>query len=815
MRTVKKYIPSEIESKWQTKWSESGTYKFKFDPKKKKYYTLVELPYPSGDLHIGHWFTFVTPDVLSRFKRMKGFNVFFPHGYDAFGLPAENAAIKRKIHPKDWTMSNIETMTAQFRTMGSIIDLDGATITCLPEYYKWNQWIFQKMYEKGLAYRGKVLSNWCEFDKTVLANEHVENGKCWRCGNPVVQKEVEQWFLKITEYADRLIWPEKPSVDWPMSVRVGQNAWIGRSTGVELTYNFENSKESVTVFTTALDTVYGVTFLVLSPEHPLVAKVTSKEQKEAVNAYVEKASRKTELERLQDDKNKTGVFTGSYVINPFNGKKVPVWVADYVLLNYGTGAVMGVPGHDSRDHAFARKFDLPIKIVVRPMANAKNAAVAKDGFWDYQDIKRHGQDSEVFDSGEFSGFSYAEAKAKMEDFIELKQFGKRKVQYHIRDWSVSRQRYWGTPVPMIHCDKCGIVPVPENELPIELPYEVDYMPKGKPPLASNEEWLNVKCPKCGGEAKRDAETLDTFFDSSWYFFRYTDNKFDKGPFDQKKVNEVMPLDIYFGGAEHTLGHTLYARFFTKFFKDIGLIDFDEFALKRIQHGIVLGPDGSKMSKSIGNVINPDDVVKEYGADAVRLYLNFMMPYEATAPWSTQAIAGIFRFLQRVWSLKEKVSDQKVMTADDTFQLNDTVKKVERDLEQIKNNTAIAFIMTWLNYLSKQEKIAKEEYKTLLLVLAPFAPHITEELWAQIGEKFSIHNEAWPIAKEGAQSATTVKIPVQINGKVRAVLQVPSSKLDEKSVEEMALKEETVQKHLEGKTHKTIYVPGKILNLVAP
>lgn len=798
MKTAKKYIPSEIEKKWQETWRREKTYEFKYSNSDKKYYTLVELPYPSGDLHIGHWFTFVAPDVLSRFKRMKGYDVFFPHGYDAFGLPAENAAIKRKVHPKDWTMSNIETMTAQFRTMGSIMDLDGATITCLPEYYKWNQWIFQKMFENGLAYRGKVLSNWCEFDKTVLANEHVENGKCWRCGNEVVQKEVEQWFLKITDYADLLLWPQQPSVDWPLSVRVGQNAWIGKSEGITVNFKLENG-EDFEVFTTRLDTIFGVTFLVIAPEIVDLKRHVSPGQKKVVEAYIKEAEKKTELTR-KENKEKTGVFSGMYGIHPITKERIPVWIADYVLGNYGTGKIMAVPAHDDRDYDFATKFDIPIKQVIEGKGSDK-LPYASYGT--------------LINSGTFNGLSSEQAKLAIADPKTNGgvPFPQPVSMYHIRDWSISRQRYWGTPVPMIHCTACGVVPVPKSQLPVELPYEVDYMPQGKPPLASNEEWLKVSCPQCSGEATRDAETLDTFFDSSWYFFRYVNNTYSEGPFDTKKVAKVMPVDIYFGGAEHTLGHTLYARFFTKFFKDIGLISFDEFATKRIQHGIVLGPDGNKMSKSKGNVINPDDVVKEYGADAVRLYLNFMMPYEATAPWSTEAIAGVFRFLQRVWQLKDRISSDKKQTADDSFQMNETIRKVERDLEQIKNNTAIAFIMTWLNYLSKQDTITNQEYKTLLLLLAPFAPHITEELWMAIGEKFSIHNQAWPEAQEGSITASSVKIPVQVNGKVRGVLQVPSDALDQASVLGLAQKDASISKHIEGKNFNVIYIKGKILNLV--
>ena len=824
-----KYQPKEIEKKWQEKWKKDKIYKFKGDGSKKKYYTLVELPYTSGDLHIGHWFTFVTPDALSRFKRMNGFDVFFPHGYDTIGLPAENAAIRRGIHPRDWTLKNIETMQKQFQTMGSMIDLEDPVITCTPEYFHWNQWIFIKMFEKGIAYRGKTLSNWCPVDKTVLADEHVENGKCWRCGATVEKKEVAQWFLKITKHADELIWPENPSVDWPKPVREGQNNWIGRSEGMTISFTVilndsegslanagssdklrdssatpQNDNVSIEVFTTRPETIDGATFLVLAPEHKLIqeilkphfAKASRGKQvqddniKNEVKKYISLAVNKSELER-KENKKKTGVFSGLYAINPVSKKKIPIWIADYVLAGYGTGAIMAVPEADERDREFAEKFELPIE---------------KTSF-----------------------------KAKPE--------GKKQINYHIRDWSISRQRYWGTPVPMIHCPDCGIVPVPLKDLPVELPYEVDFTPTGKPPLATNEKWLKVKCPSCGGDARRDPETLDTFFDSAWYYYRYTSPDYQKAPFSTESVERLMPVDIYFGGSEHTLGHTLYARFFTKFFKDLGLIKFDEFAKKRVQHGIVLGPDGNKMSKSKGNVINPDDMVKEYGADATRLYLAFMMPYEGTAPWSTEAIQGMHRFLQRIWMLQEKIPRNKsqetnksqILSSNDKVIMNKTIQKVGEDLEEIKANTAIAAIMEWLNHLSRKETISEEEYKTLLVLLSPFAPHITEELWQAVilegvqrpigskkqdsiaslqnDKKNSIHSQPWPAVDEKALQTETIKIPVQINGKVRGVIEVASKDTSKETVVQKALEDEKIQNYLEGKKYEAIYVPGKILNFV--
>ncbi|MBP9719247.1 MAG: leucine--tRNA ligase [Candidatus Levybacteria bacterium] len=1053
-KTHPKYFPDKIESKWQKIWSDEKLYDFTFNPSassgqdhKKKYFVLVELPYPSGDLHIGHWFTFVTPDVLARFKKMMGENVFFRMGYDAFGLPAENAAIKRGIHPQEWTMSNIASMTKQFKTMGTMIDwgegdANGAgtetTITCLPEYYTWNQWIFLKMYEKGIAYRSKTLSNWCPTDQTVLANEHVENGKCWRCGTVVVQKPVEQWFLKITDYADRLLWPEtgkqarktvmfvhgvsgngqenwfpwlkkelekkgytviaqelpnpdhpnpkewnealtklaknvsgeltlvshslgtpaalelvetlgrkieklvlvapvnpgmdwdtlkkdysdldwdavrsftktKPDfgkieslvdeivfyfadddpyipavsvdfykkalpeakfievkgkghlnesagmldftsllthfsdsnstlpngVDWPQSVREGQNNWIGRSEGALVRFvilsnakdldsstSLQNDK-SIEVFTTRPDTLYGATFMVVSPEHEILKSVTD----EKVKKYIIEAKKKTELER-KENKEKTGVFSGLYAINPVTKKEIPIWVADYVLSGYGTGAIMAVPAHDERDFEFAKKFGLEIQPVILSEAKELDSSAAPQNDKEEQPYIGPGK---LINSGEWDGWEMPKEMLKVIEWLEAKGLGKAKTQYHLHDWSVSRQRYWGTPVPIINCPTCGTVPVPEKDLPVEIPYDVDYMPKGKPPLASNEEWLHVACPKCGGKAERDPETLDTFFDSSWYYYRYTDPKYTKAPFNPELVEALMPLDIYFGGSEHILGHTLYARFFTKFFKDIGLIDFDEFAKKRIQHGIVLGTDGNKMSKSKGNVINPDDVVKEFGTDAVRIYLSFMMPYEATGPWSTSAMSGMYRFLKRVWDLQAKLVDlhgskdrltqisenQSSNQRESLFEMHKTIKKVRHDIDAIKLNTAVAAIMEWLNYLSAKETVSSEEYKTLLLILAPFAPHMTEELWQSFatGSAFdSIHQQPFPEVNEKYLIEDTVTIVVQVNGKVRENLTVDSGVLkDQSKVEQLAKQSDKVTKHLEGATiRKVIYIVGKILNFV--
>lgn len=794
IKLMKKYLPNQIEPKWQKKWKEDQLYFTDLSDVQKKYYVLVELPYTSGDLHMGHWFTFTIGDILARFKHMSGFNVLYPNGFDAFGLPAENAAIKNGIHPRDWTLGNMERMKGQFETLGTSIDWTKTMVACDPKYYKWNQWIFLKMLEKGLAYRGKLLSNWCPVDQTVLANENVENGRCWRCGSIVVQKEVDQWLFKITDYADKLIWQEPPQADWPKPLRVGQNDWIGRSEGALIRF------DGLEVFTTRQDTIFGATFVVISPEHPLLAKFISPKQKKAVEEYAKKAQKKSELER-KENKEKSGVFTGSYVKNPFTGKDIPVWVADYVLTGYGTGVVMGVPAHDKRDFEFAKKFDLSIKRVIEG-----------------GDLPYEGE-GVLVDSGKYSGMPSEKAREKITKDIETDHLGKGAVQYHLHDWSISRQRYWGTPIPIIYCEKCGTVPVPEEDLPVELPYKVEYAPKGKPPLATAEDWVNVACPKCKGPAKREVETMDTFVDSAWYFFRYLDPENDKEIFGKKVVSDWMPLEIYVGGPEHTLGHALYSRFFTKFFKDLGLISFDEYAKKRIHHGTILGPDGARMSKSRGNVVNPDEEVKKYGADSIRVYLMFLGPVDIVTPWSPEGINGVYHFLQRVWGLQEKVTDNKAQATDkDLFQMHRTIKRVAKELEGVKFNTAIAALMEWLNYLSRksqESRVTKEEYKTFLKLLAPFAPHITEELWAQVGGKYSIHQQSFPEFDSKYLQTQQVQVVVQVNGKLRDTLLIDKDIVrNREDVEKLATEADNAKRFLEGKTVKRIvHVEGKLINFV--
>lgn len=804
---INKYIPADIEKKWQDKWRESGIYKTDlFKPK--KFYVLAEYAYPSGDLHMGHWFTWSGADVFARFKRMQGYNVFFPNGFDSFGLPAEGAAIKRNIHPQDWTEQNIAKMKEQYQTMGPSFDFYGDLASHKPEYFKWNQWIFLQMFKKGIAYKGKYLSNWCPVDQTVLANEAVEGGKCWRCGSEVVQKEIEQWFFRITEFADRLIWENTDEevsngVRWPVSVRTAQNDWIGKSTGINIKYEIKDSTETVEVFTTRPDTNFGATFIAIAPEHPLVQKITSEENAEKVSEYIKTSKKKSELER-KENKDKTGQFTGSYAVNQLTGFEMPVYVADYVLAGYGTGALVGVPGHDIRDFEFAKAHNLKIIRVV----------VGSDG--DTSDITELEQiqedEGKMVNSGFLDGMDIREATSKVMDYLEEKGWGKRTVTYHIHDWSVSRQRYWGTPVPIIHCPKDGIVPVPETELPVLLPYDVDFQPKGKPPLASNEEWLKVKCPECGGPAQREAETMDTFVDSSWYFFRYLDANIETAPFDVDLARLIMPVDIYFGGAEHTLGHTLYSRFFTKFFKDLSLTELEEYALRRVNHGIILGPDGTKMSKSRpASVVNPDEEVKKYGADTIRLYLAFLMPYESTGPWDRERVNGPYRFLQRVWALFDKVGDLSLSEAD-LRQMNQAIKSVREDFEAIKFNTAVARLMEWLNYLSGKKTVAKEEYKTMLLLLAPLAPHITEELWEKIGGEFSVHLQTLPDFDEKHLETGEVNIVIQVNGKVRDQFLL-SKNVSEEEVMKAVKSSEKVSKFLTGDIRKTIFVPGKLLNIV--
>ncbi len=806
-----KYIPSIIEPKWQKKWREDNLYLTNLSEAKNKYYVLVELPYTSGDLHLGHWFTFTMGDILARFKKRQGFNVLFPIGFDAFGLPAENAAIKQKIHPRDWTYGNIERMRTQFETLGASMDWTKTMVACDPKYYKWNQWIFLKMLQNGSAYRGRALSNWCPNCQTVLANENVELGRCWRCGTEVIQKEIEQWFFKITDYAERLLWSEPPKVDWPKHLREGQNNWIGKSEGVTYRFKVKDLDIYFEMFDSVPQTFMAQTFTVIAPEHPKLhelIKGTKYEKK--VTDFVEKIRRKKAANKFEVDKEMEGIFTGRYVEYSPTKKDIPIWVASFVIAGYGSG-VVNSSAHDERDFAFAKKYDLPLNPVMFP----KDPELAKK-VKNLQVCYHHALDGILEEPIEFKGRRWGEVREDIIDYIEKKSFGKRAIQYHLHDWSISRQRYWGTPIPIIYCDNCGTVPVPEKDLPVELPYKVDYTPKGKPPLATAEDWVNVECPKCGGGAKREVETMDTFVDSAWYFFRYLDSENDLEIFDKKLVEDWMPLDIYIGGPEHTLGHALYSRFFTMIFKDLGLIKFDEYAKKRVHHGTILGPDGSRMSKSRGNVINPDEEVKNYGADAIRVYLMFLGPFDIVTAWNPDGVNGAYHFLQRVWGLQEKprTTNHEPRTQD-LRMMHKTIKKVTEDVSALKYNTAIASLMEWLNYLSRKSKASKEEYKTLLLLLAPFAPHMTEEIWSEIGEKYSIHKHSLPKFDSKYLEEEQITIVVQVNGKVRDTLVIGKDIISNKEViKNLAEQSSNVKKYLDGKVvKKFVYVAGTIINLV--
>ncbi|MCL4367549.1 leucine--tRNA ligase [Patescibacteria group bacterium] len=800
---MKKYIPNHIENKWQQRWGKDNLYFTDLQKTGQKFYCLVELAYSSGDLHMGHWFTFTMGDILARFKRMQGFNVLLPNGFDAFGLPAENAAIKRGIHPQDWTMSNITRMKQQFTTMGASFDWEKSTISCLPEYYRWNQWIFLKMYEKGLAYRGKTYSSWCPSCQTVVAEENVEAGKCWRCETEVIQKEVEQWFLKITAYADDLLWSEPPEVAWPKSLRESQNAWIGKSKGALIKFPLAAQKNQfIEIFTTRPDTIYGATFLIINPEHPLLKQLLASKHHQEVAEYVIQASKKSEQER-KENKEKSGVFTGSFVTNPLTHQQIPIWVADYVLPGYGTGAIMAVPAHDQRDFDFAKKFGLEIVPVIDSGQAEQLAGLPFTG------------EGKLINSQQFDDLTSKKAAQEITDHLHSLGLGEHQTTYHLHDWSISRQRYWGTPIPFVYCDKCGLVPVPEKDLPVELPYKVDYTPQGKPPLATAEQWVNVDCPQCGGSAKRETETMDGFMDNSWYFFRYLDPHNEHKIFDQELISKWMPLEIYIGGAEHTLGHALYSRFFTKFFHDLGLVKFTEYAEKRLHHGLILGVDGTKMSKSKGNVVNPDEQVKLYGADAIRTYLAFLGPFDIVAPWDPNGVGGVFHFLERVWNLQDKVSKNEKLSKEDYYQMHKTIKKVTDDIETMKNNTAVAALMEWLNFLSKKTAVSLVEYEKFLLLLSPFAPHLTEEVWQQLGQAYSIHQQDWPQAEEKYLQAAEVKIAVMIDGKLRAQLVIDYDIVNkETDVVSQALKLEKISKLLLNKDLKRkIYVSGKVVNFV--
>lgn len=810
------YDPKKVEPKWQKVWEETGLYKTTEDPKKENHYCLTMFPYPSGDLHTGHWYAYCGPDILARQARMSGKNVLYPMGFDAFGLPAENAAIKNKIPPAKWTAQNIATMSTQLHRIGAMYDWDRVIDTSKPEYYRWTQWLFLKLHEMGLAYRKQALVNWCPKDKTVLANEQVVGDKnvCERCGTAVVQKDLEQWYFKITDYAEALL-ADLEELDWPKRVKIMQQNWIGKSQGAEVDFEVAGSKDKITVFTTRPDTLFGATYMVLAPEHPLVAKITSKDQAAAVKKYVEAAGHKTELDRMEEG-SKTGVFTGAYAINPVNKGQIPIWVSDYVLMSYGTGAIMAVPAHDERDFEFATKFKLEIRAVIE----AKELPFAGEG--------------KLINSGKYDGSSSAAARKQIVVDLAKTKMATAKTNYRLRDWLISRQRYWGAPIPIIYCDKCGIQPVPAKDLPVLLPEDVEFEPTGKSPLLARDDFVKTNCPNCGGASKRETDTMDTFVDSSWYYLRYPNPSYDKGPFDPAEVKKWLPVQHYLGGIEHAILHLLYSRFVTKALHTAKEVDFKEPFLRLSNQGVILGPDSQKMSKSRGNVVNPDDQVDAYGADTFRAYLMFTGPWEQGGPFDTKGIAGLRRFLDRVWSLVrdyKRESVRPVDQADNQAALETelqvaaarTAKKVSADIERLSFNTAISAMMELVNdmYKLKAElpfgasaEVWRTNLEALLLLLAPFAPHITEELWHELGNEASVHVQAWPAWDEELLKEDLVTIVVQVNGKLRASLALPAG-VDKDAMIKAAMADTKVAEYLRGKkVSKTIAVPGRLVNFVA-
>jgi leucyl-tRNA synthetase len=813
-----KYNPQEIEKRWQAKWAEDKLYEVKDDNSKPKWYALTMFPYTSGDLHIGHWYAMAPSDVHARFKRMQGFNVLHPIGFDSFGLPAENAAIKRGIHPATWTMQNIENMRRQLKTMGAMHEWSREVITCLPEYYRWTQWFFIKLYEAGMAYRSKAPVNWCPSCQTVLANEQVVNGFCERCDSAVTRRDLEQWFFRITKYADELMQHEK--LDWPERIKIMQRNWVGRSEGTEISFGLDlpgvKNKE-IKVFTTRADTIYGVTFMVLAPENPLVEKITTPAKKIAVEEYINKTRHQNEIERMSTEKEKDGVFTGTYAVNRLTGEKIPIWIADYVLTSYGTGAVMAVPAHDTRDFAFAKKYNLPIKVVISP-----------PGWQGAELTEAYIEEGAMVNSAHFNGTPNLEGIKAVTAYLEQKGWGVGAVSYKLRDWLISRQRYWGAPIPIIYCDKCGIVPVPEKDLPVRLPDDAEFKPTGESPLKYNAKFVNTTCPFCGGPARRETDTLDTFMCSSWYFLRYASPHNDQEAFDPQQVKYWLPVDLYTGGAEHAVMHLFYARFFTKAIRDIGLIDFDEPFLRLFNQGTIISQH-MKMSKSRGNVVNPDDYVSQMGADTVRAYLMFIAPWERGGDWNDSGISGVYRWLHRIWNLTlekyqpgQNIPDEERQKArQDLVRLtHQTIKSVTEDIEKIRFNTMISALMEYTNFLDDLKtrgEVSQDDWKTametLMLLIAPTAPHMAEELWAQTGRKYSIHNQKWPHWQENLIQVEQVTLVIQVNGKLRDRIPVPVS-ISEEAAKKLAFESPRVKPHVEGKqVVNAIYVPRKLVNLV--
>ncbi|MDD6397266.1 MAG: leucine--tRNA ligase, partial [Selenomonadaceae bacterium] len=783
---MEKYSPQKIEKKWQAKWQESNVYKTEMDPAKPKYYTLEMFPYPSGNLHMGHVRNYSIGDVLARYKTMEGFNVIHPMGFDAFGMPAENAAIKHGVNPADWTFSNMDNMKRQQREMGLSYDWDRQVATCKPDYYRWTQWLFQLFYKRGLAYKKKAFVNWCDTCGTVLANEQVIEGKCWRCDSTVVKKDLSQWFLKITDYADVLLKDLDLLKGWPDRVKLMQENWIGRSEGLEFSLEVPELGEKLPVYTTRPDTAYGITFVALAAEHPLIDKICENNPKaEEIRAFCQKAQNQSEMERTSSESEKEGIFTGVYAVNPFNGNKVQLWVTNYVLAEYGTGAVMGVPSGDQRDWMFATKYGIDIILTLQPKDKELKLEEMTEAYTDKSGV--------LVNSAEFTGMDIKSAMKGIMDKAEAEGFGKRRVNYRLRDWLISRQRYWGAPIPVIYCPDCGEQLVPEDQLPVLLPEDVKFDPGAVSPLAQSESFVNCTCPKCGKPAKRETDTMDTFICSSWYYLRYTDPHNTELPFAKDKVNYWAPVDQYIGGIEHAILHLLYSRFFTKVLRDAGMLDFDEPFTNLLTQGMVL-KDGSKMSKSKGNVVSPEEIIGQYGADTARLFIMFAAPVERDLDWSDEGVAGAYRFLNRVWRILDIFQD-KIKAGSDSYDvsvltkeeqelrhvLHVTIKKVTEDIrDRYMFNTAISSIMELVNafYGFQNDKningdLVREVAVALIKMLAPFAPHITEELWSTLINEESVHQQKWPVWDEAATKTAEVQVVLQINGKVRDKIMLAS------------------------------------------
>lgn len=824
-----KYAPHDIEAKWQKYWEENKTFKVEMDKDKPKSYVLEMFPYPSGNLHMGHVRNYSIGDVIARFRTMKGFNVLHPMGWDSFGMPAENAAIKHNIPPKKWTLENIANMTRQLKALGLSYDWDREVTTCKEDYYKWTQWFFELFYKRGLAVKKESAVNWCDNCNTVLANEQVIDGKCWRCDHEVVKKDLSQWFFKITDYADELLKDLDLLPGWPERVKTMQHNWIGRSEGLEFSFEIPALNDTVAVYTTRPDTAYGVTFMALAAEHPLIKKICENNPKaDEINAFCERVRNQSEIERTSSESEKEGVFTGVYCINPFTGRKVEIWVTNYVLYDYGTGAVMGVPTGDQRDWMFADKYGIEKIVTICP--------VGKELKLEEMTCAYEEKEGMLVNSGEFTGMEMHKAMSAIMDKAEAEGFGKRRVNYRLRDWLISRQRYWGAPIPIIYCPHCGEVLVPEDQLPVRLPEDVSFTAGAKSPLATSEEFVHCKCPKCGADATRETDTMDTFLCSSWYYLRYTDAHNDKMPFDKELNNYWGPVDQYIGGIEHAILHLLYSRFFVKVLRDAGLVDYDEPFSNLLTQGMVI-KDGAKMSKSLGNVVSPEEILSKYGADTARLFILFAAPPERELEWSDQGVEGSFRFLNRIWRIVqafEAVLEQKVTEYDHSNLseadkdlrrvLHGSIKKVTNDIETRFNfNTAISTMMELVNALYAYKEAVKEPnaglvyeaISDLIKMMSPFVPHITEELWrGAIDANSSVHEQSWPECDEEALKVDNVEIVLQVNGKVRGRLTVPAEATKEE-LEKIAMADANVQAHIGDATVcKVICVPGRLVNIVA-